>query len=38
VIVEGMGHGVGAKDEATVSKIKSEIDKAMAWLVDQLKK
>ncbi|MBS1714540.1 MAG: alpha/beta hydrolase fold domain-containing protein [Armatimonadetes bacterium] len=37
VIVEGMGHGVGAKDEATVAKIKAEVDRAMAWLVARLK-
>ena len=37
VIVEGMGHGVGAKDEKTVATIKSELGKALDWLVGQLK-
>jgi len=38
VVIEGMGHGVSSKDPVVDAKIKTELGKALDWLVARLTK
>lgn len=37
VVIEGLGHGVSSKDPEVDKKIKTELNKALDWLVSRLK-